>query len=87
MPEELAEVVGIGDVKTGRGPAKTVGVGGQVVDTYFHEVEIQVQGDPRKLPIVAGFGKIEIPLLGRSFFRHFRAVIFDESKEKVELRV
>ncbi len=87
MPEELAEIVGIDDIKTGKGPARIIGVGGQAVDTYFHEIDIRVQGDSRKLPVSIGFGKIEIPLLGRSFFRHFRSVIFEESKERVELKV
>ncbi|GEM_PF-3560746 len=88
MPEELAELVGIKDIKTGKGPARVVGVGGQTVDIYFHDLEIQVQGDIRKLSTLVGFANtIEVPLLGRTFFKHYREVIFDERKERIELKV
>ena len=87
MPAELAEVVGIQDIKGGKNSARIVGVGGQTVDIYFHELEIQVQGDNRRLPTIVGFAeKIEIPLLGRSFFQHFREVVFDEKRERIELK-
>ena len=86
MPEELAEVIGIKNREIGRNMAKIIGVGGQTVDIHFYDIKIQVQGDSRKLPITVGFGKIEIPLLGRTFFKHFRAVIFDEERKRIELK-
>ncbi len=86
MQAELAEAINITDIKMGRGPIKIVGVAGQVVDVYFHEVEIQVLGSDQKIPVLVGFGEgIELPLLGRAFFEHFRKVTFDEQKEEVEL--
>lgn len=89
MPSELAELIGIKNIKkTERNPAQTVGVGGHITDVYFHDLEIQMQGDARKLPILVGFAKnIETPLLGRTFFKHFKAVIFEENKERIEFKI
>jgi len=86
MPIELAEAVGIKDITTSRRSGKTVGIGSQTVDIYFCKLEIQVLGSTRKLPIIVGFGKIEIPILGRDFFKHFRSVIFNEERENIELK-
>ena len=41
----------------------------------------------RVLPLDVGFSRqVGLPILGRSFFRHYRAIIFNELNEEVELR-
>lgn len=64
-----------------------VGIAGQRADVYYHNLAIEVLGDPRSLPTEVGFSReIVLPLLGRSFFRHFKAVIFSEPEGEVELK-
>lgn len=87
LPADLAPVVGIDDITTGR-HEPAMGIGGHAEDIYFHQLKLQVHGDQRRLPTEVGFGtNIFIPLLGRTFFEHFRAVIFHEKQEEVELKV
>ncbi|MBI2034016.1 MAG: clan AA aspartic protease [Candidatus Liptonbacteria bacterium] len=87
FPSDLAKEVGIADIKTGKGPFSTIGIAGQRAATYFHNLKVQVQGDSRQLPVMVGFSdNIIIPLLGRSFFKHFKEVVFNEEKERVELK-
>lgn len=86
FPADLAAEVGIDDIAGGRfEPA--IGIAGQKADVFYHRAQIQVLGAPTLLPIEVGFSKdLLIPILGRTFFRHFRAVVFGEAKEEVELR-
>lgn len=92
MHSDFASALGIKDIKTGI-LNKTLGIGNQIVDVYYHnDVEIQIVGDGRKLKTRIGFIENNeprqiIPLLGRSFFKHFRAVIFDENNERIELKM
>lgn len=88
FPAELAYEIGITDLTQGRSDM-TMGIGGQTIEThYFDDLGIEVVGYPRKLPATIGFSKeIFIPILGRSFFLHFKAVIFSETKEEVELKI
>lgn len=86
MPAELGEVIGITDFKSGN-REDSIGVAGQRAEIYYHEIELQIVGSNRKLKIKVGFGEhIFIPLLGRTLFRHFKAVIFEETKEQLELK-
>ena len=65
-----------------------VGIAGQHAEVYYHNLAIEVLGDPRLLPTAVGFSReVVLPLLGRSFFRHFQAVIFSELTEEVELKL
>lgn len=85
---ELASEVGIADIRTGKGPFSTVGIAGQKTDVYYHTLDIQVIGDTRRLPTEIGFSDaIFIPILGRSFFVHFKMIIFSEKKEEIELKL
>lgn len=92
MHSDFASALGIDDVKTGI-LSKTLGIGNQIVDVYYHtDIEIQIVGDSRKLKTRIGFienneSRQIIPLLGRSFFKHFKAVIFEENNERIELKV
>ena len=92
MHSGFATALGIEDIKTGI-LNKTLGIGNQIVDVYYHDnVEIQVVGDDRKLKIRVGFMESNeprqiIPLLGRTFFKHFKVVIFEENNERIELKV
>ena len=64
-----------------------MGISGQPVSVYYHQLNIQIIGNSNLLPIEVGFiSTIPVPLLGRSFFKHFRSVIFHEEKEEVELK-
>ncbi len=86
FPADLAEDVGIDDLADGRyEPA--LGIAGQKADVFYHRVQIQVLGAETVLPMEVGFSKeLLIPILGRTFFRHFKSVVFAETKEEVELR-
>jgi hypothetical protein len=86
FPAELASHVGIAAIETGARES-AVGIGSQRVDVYYHQLSIEIVGDPRDLPTEVGFSReIRLPILGRSFFRHFRVVAFAELKEEVELK-
>ena len=86
FPSELASHVGIYAIETGVRES-AVGIAGQRADVYYHQLSIEVVGDLRALPTEVGFSReIVLPILGRSFFRHFRVVAFGELKEEVELR-
>ncbi|MBI4095188.1 MAG: hypothetical protein HY435_03280 [Candidatus Liptonbacteria bacterium] len=86
FPADLAIEVGIEDIETGN-LEPTIGIGNQRVDVYYHPLILQVLGDTRALSTDVGFSTgITLPILGRSFFRHFKAVIFAEAKEEVELK-
>ncbi len=64
-----------------------MGIGNQKADVYYYKLALQVLGDVQILPTEIGFSKdIVIPLLGRTFFKHFKTVTFNENKEEVELR-
>ena len=92
MPSDLASWLGINDFKAGT-LEPTTGVGQQKVDVFFHsDIELELVGDGRRLTIEIGF--IEtlptrriLPLLGRTFFSHFKSVTFEEGKEIMELKV
>ncbi len=92
MHSDFASALGIEDIKTGI-LDKTLGIGNQIVDVYYHDdIEIQIIGDGRKLKTRVGFMESGvprqiIPLLGRSFFKHFKAVIFEENNERIELKI
>ncbi len=86
FPSDLAGQAGINDITAGI-PDQAIGIAGQRTDTYFHNLELEVVGDPRRLSASVGFSNdIFIPILGRAFFLHYKAVIFNENKEEVELR-
>lgn len=92
MHSDFASALGIEDIKTGI-LTKTLGIGNQIVDVYYHnDIEIQIVGDTRKLKTQVGFIENNeprqiIPLLGRSFFKHFKTVSFEENNERIELKV
>ena len=92
MHSDFASALGIEDIKTGT-LDKTLGIWNQVVNVYYHDdIEIQIIGDSRKLQTRVGFIESAeprqiIPLLGRTFFKHFKAVIFEENNERIELKV
>lgn len=79
FPADLAAEVGIDDIADGRfEPA--IGIAGQKADVFYHGVQLQVLGAEMVLPMEVGFSKeLLIPILGRTFFRHFNSVIFAET--------
>ena len=86
MPSDLGVYIGINNIKGGR-REQTIGIASQSTYVYFHNIKIQLTGDARELSISVGFGDdILVPLLGRSFFKHFKEIVFRESKEEVELK-
>ncbi len=84
---EIGEVLGI-DLKSGR-PHKVSGVAGQSATYYAHTVQMEVGGWP--YTIEAGFlekvaGQFHYGVIGQiGFFDRF-VVIFNYSKEEIELR-
>jgi hypothetical protein len=87
FPADLAEEVGIGNVESGT-LEQTVGIANQRTNVYFHRLAVQVAGDRRELSVDVGFSReVGLPLLGRSFFEHFKSVTFAQPKGEIELRV
>lgn len=88
LPAELAREVGVADIRSGAGPEHTIGIAGQRAEVYYFNLALQLVGDARRLPTPIGFSEtIFIPILGRSFFAHFRSVVFNENGEEVELKM
>ncbi|MBI3825614.1 MAG: retropepsin-like domain-containing protein [Candidatus Rokubacteria bacterium] len=86
FPTEVATKIGIDDIRKGHF-APSIGIAGQTADVYYHDVFVQVLGDATPVPVQVGFSDtVVVPILGRSFFRHYRVVVFAEAKEEVELR-
>jgi hypothetical protein len=86
FPADLAEAVGVTDIRTGRSES-TMGIAGQRADVYYHQLALRILGDSEALKTEIGFSEqIALPILGRTFFVHFKAVAFAEAKEEIELR-
>jgi hypothetical protein len=86
FPADLAEEVGIANIETGE-LEPTMGIANQRADVYYHDMALQVAGDSKLCSMQVGFShQISIPLLGRSFFAHFKGVIFYEGKGEVEFK-
>ena len=86
LPSELGKEAGV-DVVSGKSYG-VIGVGGQKVSVYYHNLELQLVGDSRKLSTIVGLSdQIFTPLLGRSFFQHYKKIIFSEPKGAVEFVV
>ena len=87
FPADLAREVGVARIEAGAlEPA--IGIANQRANVYYHKLAVQVLGDARILPLDVGFSRdVLLPLLGRTFFRHFKAIIFNEAKEEVELKI
>ena len=86
FPSDLAKAIGINDITNGK-LELVIGIAGQKAEIYFHAAELEIVDDSRKLSVTVGFSDaIFIPILGRSFFRHFKSVIFSEPKEEVEFK-
>ena len=84
FPAKEAERIGIADFKLGV-PAVGVGVGR--ADVFYYNLGLEVLGEGRFLPVEVGFaGSLIIPILGRSFFRHYSEVVFRELQQEVELK-
>jgi hypothetical protein len=84
LPADLAEAIGV-KPETGIGEA-AVGIAGQRATVHYHLLNVEVVGEGRPLAVDVGFSQIVVPLLGRSFFRHYKAIVFRELAEEVELR-
>ena len=86
FPADLAAEIGIADITSGE-IEPTVGIANQKADVFYHHLSLQVMGDSRILSADVGFSKeVYLPILGRSFFAHFKTVVFNEAKEEAELR-
>jgi len=88
FPRDLALEVGIKNFKSDGRHEPSIGIGNQTVDVYYHNLKLQILGDTKELNTEVGFAEsMAFPILGRSFFKHFKSVVFNESKEEVELKV
>lgn len=88
FPSDLAKEVGILDIKNDGRSEPALGIGNQTVEIYYHPLKLQILGDIREIAMEVGFAEnMSFPILGRSFFKHFRFVIFNETKEEVELKL
>lgn len=87
FPSDLAKEVGITDIKLDGRYEPAVGIGNQAVDIYYHNLRLQILGSSEELKTETGFAEnMAFPILGRSFFKHFKSVVFNEAKEEVELK-
>lgn len=86
FPSELAETIGISDFTTGY-HEQSLGIGKQPIDVFYHPLRLKLDGGTDELHTQVGFAKdFDTPILGRSFFQHFKSVIFEETREQLELR-
>ena len=82
---EIGEVIGL-DIKNGK-LAKYIGIGGKGIDVYFHNIEIEVGG--YRYDCYIGFSydtAFKEGLLGQKGFFELFTVVFDLSKEEIELK-
>jgi hypothetical protein len=87
FPADLTKEINIADIAQGRRES-IIGIAGQRAEAYFFDLELQILGDTRRLLTVIGFSdQIFIPILGRSFFAHFKSITFSETKGEVELKI
>mgnify|MGYP006296211213 CR=1 FL=1 len=91
MPSDIATAIGITDYRSGTAQP-TVGVGQQKVDVFYHQgITLELVGDGRQLPVEIGFIETTddrriLPLLGRTFFKHFSSITFCQPKEIMEIK-
>jgi hypothetical protein len=86
FPAELAEEVGVLSIEKGV-LEPTLGIAGQRADVYYHLLGLQLLGDLKVLPTEVGFSReVGLPILGRTFFRHFKTVSFSEEQEEIEFK-
>lgn len=86
---EIGEAIGI-EIKKGK-IKEVFGIGGKASFYYLHRVKIEVGGyeyeiDAGFMPSISGSLGMPYGVVGQNgFFEHFK-VIFDKSKEEIELK-
>ena len=82
---EIGEVIEL-EVKSGK-RAKYRGIGGEPIDVYFHNIKLEIGG--HKFDCYAGFSydfAYKEGVLGQFGFFNLFTLVFDLSKEEIELK-
>lgn len=85
FPAEYGERIGIDNIVNER-EHKFSGIGGGGITAYFHDLFIEVGGYKYQAYIGFTYDILPIPLLGQTGFFNLFTVIFDLSKETIELK-
>lgn len=84
FPAEIGEYIGIQIVNEYE--HKFFGIGGGGLTAYFHRIKIELGGHKCESYIGFTYDKLPFPLLGQNGFFSLFTVIFDLSKEIIELK-
>ena len=84
FPAELGEQIGI-QVEN-EYEHNFCGIGGGALKAYFHRIKIEVGGHKSDSYIGFTYDELPVPLLGQIGFFNLFSVIFDLSKEVIELK-
>jgi len=84
FPAEIGEVIGL-KIKNDK-TQPIYGIGGQSIETYRHDVIIEVGGWPFDAIVCFTYDKISFPVLGREGFFNLFEIKIDYSKETIELK-
>ena len=84
FPTELGEYIGLQIVNEYE--HKFYGIGGATLTAYFHRIKVEVGGHKYDSRIGFTYDKLPFPLLGQNGFFSLFVVIFDLSKEVIELK-
>lgn len=84
FPAEIGEIIGLKIKNDKKQPI--YGIGGQSIETYRHEVIIEIGGWPFDAIACFTYDKISFPVLGREGFFNLFEIKIDYSKETIELK-
>lgn len=84
FPAQFGEIIGL-KIKNDR-IQPIYGIGGQSIETYLHEVIIEVGGWPFEAIVCFTYNEITFPVLGREGFFNLFEIKIDYLKEIIELK-
>jgi hypothetical protein len=88
LKSEIGAALGIADIRAGN-PCQLRGLGSAVVNSWFHDVEVEFEG--RVFPSRFAFTSEALPISGmlgrKGFFDQFKTVSFDEKNRVVTIKV
>jgi hypothetical protein len=88
LKSEIGAALGIADIRAGN-PCQLRGLGSAVVNSWFHDVEVEFEG--RVFPSRFAFTGEALPISGmlgrKGFFDQFKTVSFDEKNRVVTINV
>ena len=87
LKSEIGVALGITDIQAGE-PCQLRGLGRATVNSWFHDVEVEFEGQTFAARFAFTSEALPIPgMLGRrGFFDHFKSVSFDENNRVVSIK-